>query len=319
MKRLIFVVLFFVPLCCFAQHDPRIDLYNEYFQKKDFANALSVADSLIASFPDSMEFHREKAKMLAATDQRDAFFQEMQLIRNASNKDNISAFFSALSHELVKRDFRDELRRFYHAAKDTQILLNWPSFDYEKVVDCKGLVKYEPNDAQAADPLPNENGDLARSSLSPSDPFIDMVKHGVFSIDRSVSIGDAVAGYKFFKQVDWRSFVDVQNRHIVEMSAIFDLDKFSGISCPDLGYSAFPPAIIAKAKQNLGGEITCLIRFAIAKDETSFAINFTGIGVEKRGTPVKEISTKELEIIEPIYKNQPILGIFVLLMTAGLG
>ncbi len=141
MKSLIFVVLFFVPLCCFAQHDPRIDLYNEYFQKKDFANALSVADSLIASFPDSMEFHREKAKMLAATDQRDAFLEQMQLIRNAANKDNVSTFFSALSHELVKRDFRDELRRFYHAAKDTQVLLNWPSFDYETVVDCKGLVK----------------------------------------------------------------------------------------------------------------------------------------------------------------------------------
>ncbi len=135
---LLFIMV--LPVCCFSQTDQRIDLYNEYFQKKDFANALSMAESLIASFPDSMEFHREKAKMLAATNQQEEFFQQMKFIRNADSSDELTVFFSALSHDLVTRELRESLRRFYFARKDTAVLLRWPNIDKYDIVDCKNLV-----------------------------------------------------------------------------------------------------------------------------------------------------------------------------------
>ncbi|HNX78046.1 MAG TPA: hypothetical protein PLM07_18460 [Candidatus Rifleibacterium sp.] len=311
MRPLILILLFFVPFSCFSGTDSRINLYNDYFQNKDFVNALSIAESLVASFPDSMEFHREKAKMLAANGQQDAFFQEMKLIRNARTKDNISTFFSALSHDLVKRELREELRRFYHAAKDTEILLDWPSFSYETVIDCKKIITPESSDVSKVDSSIDVNSRRNNASLLDSDPSIDMIRRSVSSLDRSVSIGEAVAGYKFFKQVNWRFFVDVQNRRIVEMLALFDLDKFSGIAFNPGVIITVSPAMIAKAKQKLGGdEIACLVRFAIAKDESSFGINFEGIRREKRGSSGTETSPAEIaNVMNSILKNQPILVI----------
>ncbi len=221
MKQLFLVFFIFVPICCFSQTDQRINLYNEYFQKQDFTNALSMAESLIASFPDSMEFHREKAKMLAATDQRDAFFQEMKFIRNANNKDNISTFFSALSHDLVKRELRDELRRFYNAAKDTQVLLNWPSFDYEKTIDCKELVQspsqnqpdldYSIDKSSDKDPAPdNEFENFVNSHKANLNDAVSQFMIGTRYLEGRGTPKDSKKAFEWFQKAANRGFASAQ-------------------------------------------------------------------------------------------------------------
>lgn len=79
--------------------------------------------------------------MLAATNQREEFFQQMQYIRNADLSDELNVFFAALSHELVSRDLREDLRRFYFTKQDTAVLIRWPDIDKYEVVDGKNIVK----------------------------------------------------------------------------------------------------------------------------------------------------------------------------------
>lgn len=135
MKKFL-IVSFFISvswLVC-AEVDPRINSYNEFFEKKDYEKALSVAEEVIASFPDVMEFHREKAKMLAATNQKEKFFEEMLVIRGSQQPGSIKCFFDALSHDLVSKEFRDDLRRLFFQRKDTEILLSWPQFSTDKEI-----------------------------------------------------------------------------------------------------------------------------------------------------------------------------------------
>lgn len=135
MKKCLIVVAFVAASCfAFSEVDPRINTYNEFFEKKDYVRALVIAESVIASFPDVLEFHREKAKMLAATNQTEKFMEEMLLIRNSQNPGNIQCFFAALSHDLVSTDLRDDLRRLFFQRKDTEILFSWPQFSTDKVV-----------------------------------------------------------------------------------------------------------------------------------------------------------------------------------------
>ena len=126
---------------CFSQVDPRIEQYNQYFGKKDFVNALLVAEELVASYPLSLDCHREKAKMLAATNQREAFFQQMKLLRNKDSSSELTVFFAALSHELVDKTLREDLRRFYFSKKDTDVLIRWPSIDKYETIDSKIVVE----------------------------------------------------------------------------------------------------------------------------------------------------------------------------------
>jgi hypothetical protein len=97
-----------------------------------------------------MDFHREKAKMLAATNQREEFFQQMKIIRNADSSAELDVFFAALSHELVARDLREDLRRFYFTKQDTAVLLRWPDIDKYDVVDGKAIIKLESQNSTGA-------------------------------------------------------------------------------------------------------------------------------------------------------------------------
>ncbi len=158
MKRFLIVVLFAVSCSAFSEVDPRINSYNEFFEQKNYEKALNIAENIIASFPDIIEFRREKAKMLAATNQKEKFMEEMLLIRNSPNPSNIKCFFDALSHDLVSKEFRDDLRRLFFQRKDTEILLSWPQLSTDKeivVSKVYGNEEYQNEDYSQVSPPPS--------------------------------------------------------------------------------------------------------------------------------------------------------------------
>ena len=187
MGKNIIIIFCFIACCvsCFSQEDPRFAAYNDFFTKKDFLNALVVVESLISSDPQNLNFHREKAKMLAATNQQAEFLAEMQFIRDANTTGDLDIFFSALKHELVPQAMRNDLRQIFAMKKDTSVLLNWPEFSEEKVLDCTHLSKkddtayidYSSNYQQPVSssqlaatrntpPASNVNADLAKAKLA---------------------------------------------------------------------------------------------------------------------------------------------------------
>lgn len=160
MKRFLIIAAFAAASCfAYSEVDPRTNSYNEFFEQKDYERALSIAENIIASFPDVIEFRREKAKMLAATSQKDKFMEEMLLIRNSPNPSNIKCFFDALSHDLVSKEFRDDLRRLVFQRNDTEILLSWPKFSTDKeIVVSKVYVSEEYQNENYSPISPTQSG-----------------------------------------------------------------------------------------------------------------------------------------------------------------
>lgn len=128
--------MLFVGLC---YSEDLISKYNYHFERKEYEQALSICETMLAAASQNLDLHREKAKMLAATNQREKFIQEMVLIRNFNNPKNGEVFFSILSHNFVTKGFRDDLRRLFFNNQDTEILLRWPKFADDKVVDCTAI------------------------------------------------------------------------------------------------------------------------------------------------------------------------------------
>ncbi len=151
-----------------------------------------------------------------------------------------------------------------------------------------------------------------------TDPYIDIVKKGVLKLDPSVSVGDAFDGYDFFQKTSWKSFVSDQNRRVVEMSGMFDFDKFAGTSIPEAkGQPVLSSAMVYKAKQKLNGVgISYVIQFAIAKDNASFEIKFSGIEIEKAVRPDKETFQENgISILERIFANKPAPTVWLILAS----
>lgn len=157
-----------------------------------------------------------------------------------------------------------------------------------------------------------------RGHMEPkTDPFVNLVKNGVLELDRSVSVGDALNDYKFFKKTSWKSFVAEQNRRIVEFSAQFDFDKFAGTSIPEAKKSVLSPAMVSKSKQKLNGvEISYVVQFSIAKKDSSFDIAFSALEIEKKGRSDKEtFPEKGNSILKPVFFNKPVPTVWLILAS----
>lgn len=50
-------------------------------------------------------------------------------------------------------------------------------------------------------------------------PNIELVKRGILTFDQSVTVGDALEGYSWFKDVSWEEITTPQNRGLVRVSA----------------------------------------------------------------------------------------------------
>ena len=49
---------------------------------------------------------------------------------------------------------------------------------------------------------------------------ISLVKNGVLGIDNSITVGEAIDNYKYFKDVKWESFKTDNGRRVVQVQVI---------------------------------------------------------------------------------------------------
>ena len=154
-----------------------------------------------------------------------------------------------------------------------------------------------------------------------SDP-IQMVKKGTLEFDKSVTVGNALNGYKYFNSTKWTSFQDSQKRTIVQFDATYDYNKFIGTTAED--FEPLTADMINKAKTNLGTvHIACVVQFAISTDKKTFEIvsSSTKISgtIEDTGKPdEKNFDDENYQELKRVYNNQPSLTVWGLLFRAAL-
>lgn len=148
----------------------------------------------------------------------------------------------------------------------------------------------------------------------------DVVKSGTLQFDKSVTVGDALNGYQYFDDKEWKSFKDPQKRQIVEFNGAFDFDKFANIELP--GMQQLTSDMIKKAKRNLRDlAITYKAQFAVSKDGKSFELRYSGIKMSGTNKDTGQKSDQNIAdttffTIQHIYANKPDLVTWRLLLAA---
>lgn len=147
---------------------------------------------------------------------------------------------------------------------------------------------------------------------------VGIVKNGTLKMDPSVTVGDALNGYKYFGETSWKTFEDQQNRTIVEFNGVLDFDKFVGSNLDEYGI-AITADSVKKTREKMGDiKLTYIAQFTISKSNDSFnvrasAINMSGTHQET-GKPVsKNIPDSDFSTLLMIYSNKPELSTMGLL------
>ncbi|NLC71306.1 MAG: hypothetical protein GX751_08110 [Desulfuromonadaceae bacterium] len=150
----------------------------------------------------------------------------------------------------------------------------------------------------------------------------DIVKSGVLEIDPSVKIGDVMDGYQYFGDKEWSSFVDSNNRPIVEFKGTIDFYKFRG---SELEGIRITPDMVYKAASKLQEvSVTYVARFFIFKEGKAFSLKYSGLNMtgSKKSTGkkmVQNIPDKDYSILQHIYANKPEPFTWDMLMSAASG
>lgn len=123
---------------------------------------------------------------------------------------------------------------------------------------------------------------------------VALVKGGTLEIDKSLTVGQAVDNYKFFKKVKWEALKTENGKRLVQVNADIDTSKSPSIN-PEK-----TPAIKSLQMQ---------FQFQINTDNT-FQLAWCGAAIEKTdGTkvePDKNIQIQKcLNSLKGIYDNNP--------------
>ena len=154
----------------------------------------------------------------------------------------------------------------------------------------------------------------------------DIVKNGVLNIDPSVTVGDALNGYKYFGHTDWKSFEDSQKRRIVEFNGIFDYDKFSDTKTEQLPTVVLTADNIHKMKERSQGlKIAYVAQFSISRDGEAFELRYSGFKAfganqnadKKIKGMEKEQPDEGFKLLKNIYGNKldPSVWMFLLYLS----
>src|SRR6266511_2632953 len=125
---------------------------------------------------------------------------------------------------------------------------------------------------------------------------VSLVKTAYLQLDKSVTVGNALDKYKYFKITEWKSFITEKGQHIVECNGIVDIDKFN----------KFYRHLVQRAgntvaEDSLPVELSILIQFKINNDNT-FNLSY----IEQNNTDNKGRKTKSpilLENFQNIYND----------------
>lgn len=146
---------------------------------------------------------------------------------------------------------------------------------------------------------------------------IEQVKNGYLEFDKSITLGDALDNYKFFKLTKWTEFESDQGRTIIEFTGDIDLIKVAedALDLPGLYGNGFggPSWLGMEDKEKMKvclrdrnncilskKEYTVIIQFIMNNDDT-FELSYIG-----HSTNNKEFS-QEITQIKDIFKNKNII------------
>ena len=139
---------------------------------------------------------------------------------------------------------------------------------------------------------------------------IDVVKNGTLDIDKSVSIGNAFEGYKYFSDKRWKTFVDQQKRTIVEFSADLRLD----MQDIERNFGKFGSADPNRLEQIKS--IVYIAQFKINKDELKkFNIAYSAIMITLKNGRKGENIDRSGDILREIYNNKQLTGWILFLLN----
>ena len=132
---------------------------------------------------------------------------------------------------------------------------------------------------------------------------VALVKGGTLDIDKSLTVGQAVDNYKFFKKVKWEAIKTDNGKRLVQVNADIDTSKSPCIN------SEKTPAIKSLQMQ---------FQFQINTDNT-FQLAWCGVAIEKTdGTKVEPDQNAQMHrclySLKGIYDNNPdgLIGINLL-------
>jgi hypothetical protein len=134
------------------------------------------------------------------------------------------------------------------------------------------------------------------------------VKNGVLEFDTSVTVGDALDGYDYFKSTSWDTFETSQGRTVVEFNGVMNLDAYEGSSFEGM---ALTSDMIDKAKDTIKElKLTYEAQFSISKSDDSFEVLYSGIKMTGKSIDNGEDadidqSDDDRSGLASIYKNKP--------------
>jgi len=123
---------------------------------------------------------------------------------------------------------------------------------------------------------------------------VSMVKGGTLEFDKSLTVGQAIDNYKYFKKTGWEAIKTDNGRRVVNIKAVIDTDKH--------------PTINSKQNPNLK-DVEFQFQFVINQDK-SFQLSWCGIAVTKTdGSKIEPEQNANLltctNTLKGIYKNSP--------------
>lgn len=157
----------------------------------------------------------------------------------------------------------------------------------------------------------SEDGNPGRSGeevtkISP----VELVKAGFLPVDASVTVGDALDRYRYFGEINWKSFEDPQGRVIVEFSGTFEYEEFEEIEVDGVLVTSGPAGDRKKTPDD--EEMIFVARFVVTKETFELkSVGYLYMGFDEDGAPVKTGETFEEDISENlttlkyIYDDQP--------------
>jgi hypothetical protein len=154
---------------------------------------------------------------------------------------------------------------------------------------------------------------------------VALVQNGTIELDKSVTVGNALGRYTYFKSANWKAEEDAQKRMIVSFQGIPDFDKYPGTKIEYFPGVEITTEMVTKAKKVFLGKqfsMVYTVEFAISQDRKTFQVTNAYYRMSgndpKTGKPISE-DTKDdkYEIFSAIYKNNPDPTVFGLIFTAG--
>lgn len=124
-----------------------------------------------------------------------------------------------------------------------------------------------------------------------SENKVAMVKNGTLQFDKSLTVGQAIDNYKYFKKTKWETLTTENGKKVVQVTGQIALDKHPSIKNPEL-----------KA-------MDVRFQFIVNQDKT-FELGWCGVGAEKtNGEKVEPNQTANLNAcsqwLKGIYNNSP--------------